>query len=202
MGGRPPAKALTPRQDRFVREYCVDCDAKHSAIRAGYAKTAAGSTGHKLLKIPHVWQAIQARSREMMRRVEVSEMRVKEELSAIAFARPLDIFDAAGNLRPPADWPEALQACVSQVEVVRRNLTTGDGKVDTVIRVRFWDKTKALEMLGRHLAMFADRVDIEISQADLAAKIQQGRERWYRWQTNGGKPKTLEAAVIKDEEAS
>ena len=42
-------KTLTPKQDRFCREYLIDCNATQAAIRAGYSKRTAGHKASALV---------------------------------------------------------------------------------------------------------------------------------------------------------
>ncbi|MBY0436973.1 MAG: terminase small subunit [Burkholderiales bacterium] len=49
---------LNDKQAAFVREYLADFNATQAAIRAGYAKHAAGQQAHKLLKIAEVQAAL------------------------------------------------------------------------------------------------------------------------------------------------
>lgn len=41
---------LTPKQEKFCQEYVVDCNATQAAIRAGYSKRTAHSSGPRLLE--------------------------------------------------------------------------------------------------------------------------------------------------------
>ena len=49
---------LTPKQDRFCREYMVDLCATQAAIRAGYSEKTAYSQGGRLLRNVEVKAAI------------------------------------------------------------------------------------------------------------------------------------------------
>jgi phage terminase small subunit len=49
---------LNDKQTAFVQEYLVHFNATQAAIRAGYAKHAAGQQAHKLLKIAEVQAAL------------------------------------------------------------------------------------------------------------------------------------------------
>ena len=62
---------------------------------------------------------------------------------------------AEGKVKSLEDWPPELRAAVSSFEVVKGNVDQGDGKSDTVVRVKLWDKPKALEMLFKHLDLFS-----------------------------------------------
>lgn len=61
--------SLTAREELFVREYMVDWNTTHAAIRAGYRPASAGRVGYRTLNKPHVKQAIHelasARARRM-----------------------------------------------------------------------------------------------------------------------------------------
>jgi hypothetical protein len=47
-----------------------------------------------------------------------------------------------------------LAACIASIEVVRRNLTSGDGAIETIHKIKLWNKPQALELLGRHFGIF------------------------------------------------
>ena len=73
----------------------------------------------------------------------------------LAYSDIRQLFDAEGKLRPVKDWPDELASAIGGVEVVRRNVDSGDNKTDDVIKVKVWDKPKALEMLFKHLDLFS-----------------------------------------------
>lgn len=56
-----PDKQLTDKQQRFVEEYCVDCNGTQAAIRAGYSVDSAASIGSENLTKPNVRAAINER---------------------------------------------------------------------------------------------------------------------------------------------
>lgn len=55
-----PLGRLTPRQERFVREYASTGNAKRSAVQAGYSVRSAKQVGSMLLKNPRVRLALKA----------------------------------------------------------------------------------------------------------------------------------------------
>jgi hypothetical protein len=64
--------------------------------------------------------------------------RTLREAARLAFSDIRELFDAGGRLRPIRDWPCELAAAVGSVEVVKRNVDSGDGRTDDVIKVRLW----------------------------------------------------------------
>ena len=55
------------------------------------------------------------------------------------------------------------------LRLAKRNLTSSDGQLDTVYKLRVWDKVRALEMLAKHFALLVDRVEVEADHQVVAA---------------------------------
>lgn len=83
--------SLTPKQRRFVNEYCVDENATQAAIRAGYSKNGAGVTGHELLKNHKIKEAIAERMEECALAASITPEWVVGQWAKIAQANPNDI---------------------------------------------------------------------------------------------------------------
>ena len=82
---------LTPKQRRFVNEYCVDENATQSAIRAGYSKNGAGQAAHKLLKDAEIQAAIKERMEELAITAGITPEWVVSRWAKIAKADPNDL---------------------------------------------------------------------------------------------------------------
>jgi len=102
--------------------------------------------------------------------------RVLRETARIAYQDIGDIYDDAGNLLPIKQWPEDARRAFASLEVVKQNLTAGDGKVDVVMKPRPWDKPKALEMLAKHNGLLNDKVDVNIT-VNIVERLKAGRVR-------------------------
>lgn len=85
--------------------------------------------------------------------------RVLRETAALAYSDVRALFDEKGNVLPVKQWPDGLAAAVASVEVVKRNMTAGDGHTDDVIKIRLWDKPKAVEMLMKHLGLLTEKLE-------------------------------------------
>lgn len=121
---------LTDRQERFCREYIIDYNSTDAAIRAGYSKKTAYSIGSENLKKP-----------ELLARVR--------ELQA----------EQAARLAISADWVilqlvEVYKRCMQAEEVMiwdsieKKKVPSGEYVFDSK------GALNALEMIGKHLAMF------------------------------------------------
>ena len=64
-----------------------------------------------------------------------------------------------GQLGPSRQFGEVQAAVVVTVKLIKRNLTTGDGVVDTIHEVKLWDNLRALEMLAKHFGLIKERVE-------------------------------------------
>lgn len=85
--------------------------------------------------------------------------RALREAARLAYADIRQLYDEQGRLKPIKDWPDDLAAAIGGVEFVRRNVDGADGHTDDVIKVKAWDKPKALDLLFRHLGLLKDRLE-------------------------------------------
>jgi phage terminase small subunit len=168
--------SLTPKQQRFVDEYLIDLNATQAAIRCGYSPKTARAQGSENLTKPDIQAAIAAGRARKVERAELSADRVLQELAAVAFSDIRQLFRPDGTLIPLHELPPEVAAALASCEVVMKNATAGDGRIDRVLRVKTVDKLGALTTLARHFGLLIDRV--EVSGADsLTEKIAEARRR-------------------------
>ena len=151
--------ALTEKQRRFVDEYLIDLNATQAAIRAGYSvKTAREQASQNLTKL-NIQQAISEKMAERSKRTGVNQDRIVLELAKIAFVNAADVIDsddATIKAGATADDTTAIQSVKVKVIPTKE----GDG-VEREIRLN--DKLKALELLGKHLGMWNDKLDVNVN---------------------------------------
>lgn len=147
---------------KFVTEYLVDLNATQAAIRAGYAKDSAGVAGSRLLKSAKVKAAVDAAISERAKRTEITADRVLQELWRIATSDIAKAFDGSGNLLPVHQMAPEARAALAGVET--EELLDGQGEERKAVgqsrKVKHWDKVKALELVGKHLGMWKDKVEV------------------------------------------
>jgi hypothetical protein len=85
--------------------------------------------------------------------------RVLREAGRLAYSDIRELFDAKGNFLPIKEWPDDIARAVSSVEVVKKNVTSGDGKVDDVLKIRLWDKAGKLQDLMKHHGQLTEKVE-------------------------------------------
>lgn len=162
---------MTKKQKRFVEEYLIDLNATQAAIRAGYSPKTANEQGARLLANVSVQEAIAKAMAERSKRTGISQDRVIQELARIAFVNPQNVINPK-DASVKADATEDDLACIQSVKV-----KTMDGaKGKSVEReVRLNDKMKALELLGKHLGMFKDKLEVD-ADMDLNITIDYGED--------------------------
>ena len=135
---------LTPKQMRFVDEYMVDFNATQAAIRAGYKAKTAHVIGAENLRKPKIAEEIARRQKDLQKRTEVSQDRVVKELARIAFV-------------------DASVVCVTDFDKLtddQRAAIQGIKPTNFGWEIKLCDKIKALELLGRHIGMFNDKLSL------------------------------------------
>lgn len=148
---------MTLKQERFVEEYLIDLNATQAAIRAGYSPKTAQEQASRLLSNVKVQTAISKAQAERSRRTGINQDRVIREIAKLAFLNPVDVIDMdEATVKGEAHRDDT--ACIASVKV--KNIPTEDGAI-IEREVKTYDKLKALELLGRHLGMFNDKVKVE-----------------------------------------
>ena len=190
--------ALTEKQKRFADEYLIDLNATR-AYKAAYSNVkkdnVAAVNGSKMLRNAKVAEYIEKRMKDRERRTEITQDMVLKELAAIGFAKASDyakvvevqaacdtedgeripLYDANGNPVMINDIKLALTDSLSE-EQLKAIAGIKHGKFG--IEVSLCDKVKSLELLGKHLGMFKDKVEvsgIEKEKSKLDALIEQMR---------------------------
>lgn len=150
---------LTEKQQRFVEEYLIDLNATQAAIRAGYSVKTADVQGSRMLGNVKVQQAISEAMAERSKRTGVNQDRVVQELARIAFIKITDVVNADGEIRSNASEDDL--ACIESIKCKRFDTDTGSGEER---EVKISPKLKALELLGKHLGMWNDKLNVNITQ--------------------------------------
>jgi phage terminase small subunit len=152
---------------RFIAEYLKDQNGTQAAIRAGYSKRTAQEQSSDLLSKPMVKKRIETALRKAEERAEVSIAETLRKISILADSDIRELFNENGSLKPIKQWPDKIALAVSSVEI---------DELDETKKVKLWDKVKALEMMGRHLKMFTDKVEHSFDE-EFLERLNRGEKR-------------------------
>ncbi|WP_368648987.1 terminase small subunit [Castellaniella ginsengisoli] len=160
------ASKITPKQARFVEEYLKDLNATQAAIRAGYSARSAKQRAADLLSLPHVQAAVAEAQAARSRRIEIDQDYVLARMVEIDQMDVLDIMTDDMALKPVSDWPRVWRQYLSGFDLAEMFEGRGDERemVGILKKIKWPDKTKNLELLGRHLGMFRDKLDVTVTE--------------------------------------
>lgn len=159
---------LTDKQDMFCREYLKDLNATQAAIRAGYSdKTARNIAGNLLTKVN-----IQNRITELKsQRIEQAKIDANYVLTRLVEIDQMDIADILhddGTLKPISEWPQVWRTYMSGIDI--SELWDGRGEdreqIGLLKKIKWPDKVKNLELIGKHIDVQAFSTKIDHSSSD------------------------------------
>lgn len=169
---------MTDKQKIFADEYLIDLNATR-AYKVAYISVkkddTAAAAAARMLRNVKVSEYISERMEERQKRTEVTQDRVVQELAAIAFARATDYAKVEGGyvtIRPTAELTE------EQVRAIAGIKEGANG-----IEIKLNDKEKALELLGRHLGMWNDKLNLNVPAIDDSIKEM---EEYFEQQKKAG----------------
>lgn len=148
---------LSPKQLRFVEEYCVDFNGKQAALRAGYTRNQASNAAHTIKLNSDVQKAITRRMVLLGLKCEITKDQLIAQLRRVAFADLRNVVqwnEHGVALVASADLTDDNAACVSEVS------QTKDG-----VKIKTHDKITAIGQLSKMLGYDAP-TKIELGGVD------------------------------------
>ena len=145
---QPAKETPAKRQEAFCQAFIIDLIGSHAAIAAGYSENNAAATASRMLTKANIRARIAELMDERSKRTLVDADFVVRNLLDIAMKCqskvPVMIFDAVNK------------AMVQKVDADGKNVWEFDST----------GANKALELLGKHLAMFTDKskIDLDLKQ--------------------------------------
>lgn len=152
---------MTDAQKRFCDEYLIDLNATR-AYKVAYKRCKKDETanvnGSKLLRNTKVKEYIAQKQTEIQKRTEITQDRVLKELAKIAFGDIRKLYTENGALRNIIDLEDDIAGAISGVETFEEYEGRGADReyIGDTKKVKMLDKTKALELIGKHLGMFKE----------------------------------------------
>jgi len=167
---------INPLHKRVVDAYFADPEMnKTRAYMTVYTECSgdsARSSAAALFALPSVDAYLQERMQKRADKAEVNQEWVLKELAKLAGFDPRKLFDDDGSIKLVRDWDDDTAACVSEIHVNEIFGGSGDQKqaIGLAKKINTRDKVKALELLGKHLGMFKERVEHSGSVTVVATK--------------------------------
>jgi phage terminase small subunit len=159
---------LTVRQEAFVREYLIDLNATQAAIRAGFSANGANVTASQLLAKPNIRKQVDIAKAQRVSRVGMTADSVLHEMSILANSS-LDWFyvDDEGQVKTTDAAPKGAMGAVQSIKKkttikVSRNKEAGEDDITKTydVEIKLWDKPNPLKLMGKHVGIFPDKVEV------------------------------------------
>lgn len=153
---------LTPQQELFCQAYASGENATKAAVKAGYSEHTAQEQGSRLLSKVMICERVDELLRDRARAMRVTADAVLAEYHRIATVDIAEAFNEKGELRPIHEIPIDVRKAIAAVEV--DELFGGSGKdrhqIGYTKKIKFWDKTKALQDLAKNLRLLTEKLEI------------------------------------------
>ena len=162
---------MTDAQKRFCDEYLIDLNAT-KAYKVAYPNCkkdeTANAASSRMLRNVKVQEYISERMKQREQRTEITQDMVIKELAKIAFLDIRKLYTENGQLKNIADMDSETAGAISSLETLEEYEGYGDDreKIGDTQKVKLLDKTKALELLGRHLGIFNDKIDVNVKEKE------------------------------------
>lgn len=167
---------LTDKQKIFCDEYLVDLNATR-AYKVAYPKVKRDETvnaaASRMLRNVKVAEYIEQRMKDREKRTEITQDMVLQELVKVAMANGTDFarvvkrntvkigYDERGNeIRRAYDHLDVEVIDTDSLSADKKAAIAGIKQGANGIEVKLNDKVKALELIGRHLGMFKDKIEL------------------------------------------
>lgn len=175
-------KPLTAKVEAYCQEY-IKCpeNQTQAAINAGYSHKTAAKFASQNMRDERVQKRIAELMEERNKRLRVSADYVLLRLVEIDQMDVLDILNDDGGLRPVSEWPKVWRTSISAMDINRITMAMKEGEDDiesTLQKVKWPDKVKNLELIGKHVDVmaFKERLDVNVN-VTIADRMAAARRR-------------------------
>lgn len=175
-------KPLTAMQEAYAQEYtkCPE-NQTQAAINAGFSPNTAAVKASVMMRDERIQKRIAELMEERNKRLRVSADYVLLRLVEIDQMDVIDILDDEGGLKPISQWPKVWRTSISAVDINRIRMAMKDDEEDiesTLQKIKWPDKVKNLELIGKHVDVnaFRERLEIDVKMT-IAEKMAKARKR-------------------------
>lgn len=178
---------LTRNQQVFCDEYLIDLNATR-AYKVAYPRTTkdetAAANGSRLIRNDRVKAYINSKMKAREKRTEITQDKVLKELAKIGFANATDYVNIIEgefeeDVVEDGVVVDKIIKTYKYVELQETEKLTEDKRVaiseikqgKNGIELKLHDKVRTLELMGRHLGMFTEKMDLNIGASEKFADI-------------------------------
>jgi len=172
------ARKCTEQEERFAVEVVtgVDQDGKGISLQEAHRRVYQGKmsdktryeTASRIRARPHVDARVNELRELAAEKAVINRDYVLNRLVEIDQMDALDILNDDGSIKPIRAWPKVWRQYLSGMEVLELSQLGNDQEniTATLKKIKWPDKVRNLELIGRTVGAFIERVDHTIKVAD------------------------------------
>ncbi|MBW9453362.1 terminase small subunit [Citrobacter portucalensis] len=173
-------KPITAMQEAYAQEYtkCPE-NQTQAAINAGFSPNTAAVKASVMMRDERIQKRIAELMEERNKRLRVSADYVLLRLVEIDQMDVLDILNDDGTLKPIREWPKIWRTTLSGFDLSSTIMNMDETSIETILKKIKWpDKVKNLELIGKHVDVnaFRERLEIDVKMT-IAEKMAKARKR-------------------------
>lgn len=173
-------KPLTAMQEAYAQEYtkCPE-NQTQAAINAGFSPNTAAVKASVMMRDERIQKRIAELMEERNKRLRVSADYVLLRLVEIDQMDVLDILNDDGTLKPIREWPKIWRTTLSGFDLSSTIMNMNEDSIETILKKIKWpDKVKNLELIGKHIDVNAFKERLEVSgTVTIADRMAKARRR-------------------------
>lgn len=170
-------KPLTAMQEAYCQSYIKTPENQtQAAINAGFSPNTAAVKASVMMRDERIQKRIAELMEQRNKRNRVSADYVLMRLVEIDQMDVLDILNDDGGMKPIAEWPKVWRTSLSAMDIAtikttQASLQKENGEADLSVedvehilkKVKWPDKVKNLELIGKHVDVNAFKERLEVS---------------------------------------
>ncbi|HFI9533479.1 TPA: terminase small subunit [Escherichia coli] len=173
-------KPLTAMQEAYCQSYIKTPENQsHAAIDAGFSPNTAAVKASVMMRDERIRKRIAELMEERNKRNRVSADYVLMRLVEIDQMDVLDILNDDGSLKPIREWPKIWRTTLSGFDLSSTIMNMNEDSIETILKKIKWpDKVKNLELIGKHVDVNAFKERLEVSgTVTIADRMAKARDR-------------------------
>ncbi|WP_313488619.1 terminase small subunit [Pseudescherichia sp.] len=185
-------KPISAMMEAYCQSYVkMPENQRQAAIDAGFSPNTAAAKASGMMRDERIQKRIAELMEERNKRLRVSADYVLQRLVEIDQMDVLDILQDDGGMKPIAEWPKVWRTSLSAMDIAtikttQASLQKENGEADLSVedvehilkKVKWPDKVKNLELIGKHVDVNAFKERVEVSgTVTIADRMARARDR-------------------------
>ncbi|EAZ6860611.1 terminase small subunit [Salmonella enterica subsp. enterica serovar Weltevreden] len=174
-------KPLTAMQEAYCQSYIKTPENQtQAAINAGFSPNTAAVKASVMMRDERIQKRIAELMEERNKRLRVSADYVLLRLVEIDQMDVIDILNDDMSIKPVSEWPKVWRQYLTGFELADMFEGRGDEKelVGILKKIKWPDKVKNLELIGKHVDVNAFKERLEVSgTVTIADRMAKARRR-------------------------